>query len=309
MKWTYEENKLLKRFYTLKSKEELLDIFKNRTYDSIKLKANKLNLHKIRNEYCNSNCDILLEEQHETYYWTGFILADGHISKSNRLRITLAAKDANHLIKFCNYIQTENFNFDKEKNNISVAVKDNYILSKYKIKFDIDNNKTKNPPKIGCYSSIEDSFFMDLFCGFIDGDGSIKKVSGKRRDCNIAFHIDSSWLEWMTFCAQRVSKIFNIDMPLPKICKDGYLAWVISNNTIINKIKQHAKNMELPILDRKWDKIDDDFISRYVITENKFGCFCDLYGKFNQKYILKKLKIAQLTYKKFEKRLEKKNEI
>ena len=72
-----------------------------------------LNLALKKNSYCNkcrldnaynlkaakNNIKILLEENLESYYWIGFILADGHIDGNKRLQITLKSIDYEHLKK------------------------------------------------------------------------------------------------------------------------------------------------------------------------------------------------------------------
>lgn len=57
VKWTDEEVRVLKENYTIKSKDEILKMFPNRTWKAIKNKANSLEL-KIRNDYE----EILAEE-------------------------------------------------------------------------------------------------------------------------------------------------------------------------------------------------------------------------------------------------------
>lgn len=57
------------------------------------------------------NLEKLLLDVPETYYWIGFILADGHISKNNRLVVTLSVKDKNHLIKLQKYLEIENMQY------------------------------------------------------------------------------------------------------------------------------------------------------------------------------------------------------
>src|SRR5690606_7825362 len=47
----------------------------------------------------------LLNNTDESFYWLGFIMADGYIAKDkSRLEITLCEKDLNHLEKFNKFI-------------------------------------------------------------------------------------------------------------------------------------------------------------------------------------------------------------
>ena len=52
----------------------------------------------------SSNLSILLDDSFESFYWMGFILADGCFFE-NRLQITLAIKDKEHLQSFANYVK------------------------------------------------------------------------------------------------------------------------------------------------------------------------------------------------------------
>ena len=50
MKWSLEEENILKENYKVKNKSELLDLFPNRTWKAIKNKANSMNI-KSKNDY------------------------------------------------------------------------------------------------------------------------------------------------------------------------------------------------------------------------------------------------------------------
>lgn len=296
--WSKQEDDLLRQSYNL-TKKELLKLFYPRSYDSIKLQANKLGLYKLRNEYCNSNCDKLLEESLEAYYWLGFILADGHISKNCRLSLTLAILDEIHLQKFADFIQAEN-PIDKRNGNVNVKVQDKYALKLYKEKFDICNNKTETPPKLDFYKQIKADLFLAMFCGYVDGDGCIKYQTG-RKDCCLGFHIHANWLPWLTFFQEKLLDIFKIELKsVPIIGKDGYAKWTISNNKLLAAIKKFAQEKELPVLRRKWDKIDENYLSVEDRTLLKYPKFCELYSCHKKWQLVKLLKISYETYAKFE---------
>lgn len=133
----------------------------------------------------SANLSKLLENNSCAYYWIGFLLADGTINhETMRLKLTLAKKDLSHVERFHKFIQSSQ--------NISlntVSCQDKLTVPKIIDKFDLKKRKTYNPPEKQLELDIN---LMALYIGFIDGDGSIKKVH-KRKDCNIIIKVHSSW--------------------------------------------------------------------------------------------------------------------
>lgn len=269
VKWSDEEAQLLKDSYQ-KNKKELLELFPTRSYDAIKQMANKLGLFKEHNEYVKSDTSVLLEETPLAYYWIGFILADGHVSDIGRLRVTLAIKDKNHLLKLANYIKCENimeYEHDSSYGHgeaISLSTQDNIYLKQLREKFDIKSNKTYNPPQI----VFNNDLYLALLVGLIDGDGSVQSQTYRTHPM-INFHVHSSWYDFYNNLRKFISVKLNINVNEPKIGKDGYLRWNITNTETVICLKKYAQDNDLPILSRKWDKIDTSFVSRYITTKKR----------------------------------------
>ncbi len=254
--WSSEEKDLLINKYPETPTEELLELFPNRTWDSLKLMAEKLKIKRYYNAQRISSAKILLEETNETYYWLGFLMADGHFSE-NRLSLRLAIKDINHLEKFAKFIGC---NLNTYKETVSVSLMDTKYISKIREKFNIVNDKTYNPCNI---SNINDyNLLMSLIIGFIDGDGSIGLVH-KRNDAALRVKCHSSWLENLQFMVNVIYSKSDEIVINSKITKAGYAQFIISNNTILRLLKEIAINLNIPILERKWDVIDINSISRY----------------------------------------------
>ena len=143
-RWTKEEDALLSRIYPRKNKDYILKNI-DRTWSSIILRASKFSLRRGYNEKRKSNLKVLLDESLITYYWIGFIMADGHIHGNKRLHIALSTKDKTHLLRFCNYVNY----VDKVKerkvgkySHVKWSCSDFDIVGKIASKFDIKNNKT-----------------------------------------------------------------------------------------------------------------------------------------------------------------------
>ncbi len=190
--WSSEEKDLLINKYPETPTEELLELFPNRTWDALKLMAEKLKIKRYYNTQRISSAKILLEETNETYYWLGFLMADGHFSE-NRLSLTLGIKDVNHLEKFAKFIGC---NLRIYETNTSVSLMDTKYIPKIREKFNIVNDKTYNPCNISNINNYD--LLMSLIIGFIDGDGSIRLVY-KRKDASLAVKCHSSWLNNLQF--------------------------------------------------------------------------------------------------------------
>ena len=197
----------------------------------------------------NGNCYNLLSKSKESLYWLGFLLADGHFDNSNRLSIALHNKDIDHLRKLSRFLGGTKISKIKKHDHSKISIMHTEVISTLCEQYNIRSNKTIFPIDLSKLSSEE------LFCvsiGFIDGDGSIG-FQYNRNDCIIRIQCHSSWIENLKLMYPQ-AKI--------KINTRGYSLVAISNSTHIKELKKRALEYNLPILKRKWDKIDLDFISR-----------------------------------------------
>ena len=242
------------------SKDELLDLLPNRSWDSIKLKSNRIDIFRGHDFKRNSNMNILMYDELDTFYWIGFILADGHISNSERIKISLSNKDRNHLQKFVDYLGCSDI---IEKDSMcSTSLQNREICIRLCEKFNIKNNKTYDPMDLNTYSFDKELLFS-LIIGFIDGDGSIHKIY-KRQDCNLRIHLHKNWLNNLIFIENFLYNYFNYDKDkvFSKVGNDGYSLLTISDNILLKNIKKECIKLNLPILSRKWNNIDENRLSR-----------------------------------------------
>lgn len=261
-RWTIEEIKIIQSNYLYAEKEELLLQLPNRTWDSIKLKANSLGLYRSNKFFRKSKLEILLNDTTISYYWLGFILADGHIHDNQRLQISLSAKDKAHLEKLAKYLSIETVrDFTVSLNGkiypqVVITAQDKEVIPKVTQLLGIKQNKTKQPPNFTQYELSSNKWFA-LICGFIDGDGNIVKLFD-REYFNLRIKCHQSWFNNLCHIEDTLYKIFptkkNVER-ITKINKEGYAQLVISNYSILKKMKNLAIELELPILDRKWDQI------------------------------------------------------
>jgi len=293
-RWSLEENNVLKQKYFSESTETLLSLLPKRTYNGVKIQAVKLGLRR-DSQNRNGNASKLLLQTPEAYYWAGFIAADGHIDRNKRLQVTLAIKDSEHLKKLANFLETQNYKeHAKEYPSCSVTIQDPIIVEEFSKKFDFSANKTTTPPKIDWLAG---DLFLSFLCGFIDGDGCIKKQTG-RKDCVLTIKGHSSWINNYLFFEKQVYVESKIEKHRDKwtthINSCGYVETYFSDRKILNFLKKKAIKLKLPILDRKWNKIDLSLPeSRYETAKRIKAEIKTLKNKgLPQKDIAKKLGIS-----------------
>ena len=214
-----------------------------------------------------NNLSVLLEDTPESYYWIGFLLADGHFSEK-RIVVGLGEHDKDHLEKFAKYINYGGkLRIVKREphNGVYLAAMDTEVVEKLREKFDIKSNKTYNPPKT--LSWVPEDLFLCLLAGIIDGDGSINE------SC-IRIKVHLSWLNiFKEFCKR-------LDLPEKNVfvTKENYCVFYINRHNTNKIFKNIILNNSVPFLFRKWSNI--------IVNDN--GEF--LRGEFNGPKNQKELK-------------------
>lgn len=277
-RWTIEENEFLMRNYETKNNTYLLDNLPNRTWESIKLKASSLKLKRYYNDNRLASLDILLNESNETYYWIGFIMADGNV-KNNRLRIRISSKDVKHLLKFKKYISFDNDLFySKDNTHVGISVMDSKFIKMLCDKFDIKENKTYNPCNINNINS--DEKLLSLIIGFIDGDGSIT-YQFKRKDFSLRIKCHKSWYENLDYILNSITRITGepCKTSVKLVDDDKYACISITNTKTLKKLKNEMSLLNVPYLTRKWDIIDINYKSFYEKSYENRELFKKLYRK------------------------------
>lgn len=212
-----------------------------------------------------SHISRLLNDDLETFYWIGFILADGYIvdyGKHKVLGIELSKKDENHLWKFAKLIgnvvhyRSRSTNYAKTTETCFVKTSNdsiNDIMEKY----DIHLNKTNNPPDVSKWNFTDDQL-LSLIIGFIDGDGSISNRTNQygSKSTMISMQNNSKWKPFLEFVRNYI--VENIDEKfrgrVQNNCRNhAYLC--ITRSSVINYMQQFSIENNLPIVKRKWNKI------------------------------------------------------
>jgi hypothetical protein len=196
----------------------------------------------------------LLSENLISYYWLGFLLADGHIS-NNRLTVSSAIKDEDHLKTLAILLETSvKYRMMGKYKQCALSVMDTINGEVLVKKYNILSNKTINPPNI---LQITGDPLIALSIGFIDGDGCIKHQTN-RKDFTISVKCHSSWLDILKYLYGKAH-----------INKDGYAITNISNTEDSKKLKAFVIKNHLPVLKRKWDIINLEYRSRQAVRKEK----------------------------------------
>ena len=270
------------------------------SYDLCKCKNTKCrhcaNIHKT-----SADLSVLLKNLPESYYWVGFIMADGHITDNKRLKLVLSLKDIDHLKKFKSYISLKS-EIKIYKNSCGISVMDSVYIKSLCEKFNIKQNKTYNPPDISVFENIqEEKLKYALLAGFIDGDGNISSRLPKSNAFFLRIQLHSSWINIL----QIFHKMIDPEgLNTVKINNRGYAQFVISNTEILKNLKERILNLNIPILLRKWDIIDLEFQSRYKTAEQRrIALESDFKsGQFTQKQLAEKYHLSKSTISEYKHR-------
>lgn len=247
-----------------------------------------------------NNLSVLLEETPEAYYWVGFLLADGHFENGKRIVVGLAEHDRDHLEKFAKYIGYNGTISLVKKGPYSavrLSAMNTEVVGKLCEKFDIKSNKTYNPPKT--LNWIPEDLFLCLMAGLIDGDGNISNFYG-RKDAFIRIKQEKSWLPIL----KEFAKYFKEEDRV-KINKRGYAEVEITGFPKIRELKKKLLEYNLPLMDRKWSKIDIGLQTKYEKKEEIYHKIKELLSqKIKQKEIAKIVGVSKSTVTKVKKQIE-----
>lgn len=255
--WLPEEDELIKQNSGKLSLSEIAKLLPRHTLESTKSRSCKLGLKP--GKVLKYNLENLLLNVPQTYYWIGYLFADGHIYK-DKMSLGLTSKDHEVIDEFCNYINCPNKNGLDQGKYKRTRVTDFHTITKLVKKFDFHHRKTYVPPNPTIIDDMTDDLFISFLIGFIDGDGCITEANpynGNTYTIHIAVH--RSWHEFFVKLRDRLVVIFEENIPDIKYhnnTHDGTVKLSITRFSIVQRIKEWADKLSLWYLDRKWSKIN-----------------------------------------------------
>jgi DNA-binding transcriptional regulator WhiA len=255
--WTKEEDSILKeRYPTIDNLKDLLEFLPKRTVASINRRVQILHIKrdkKIRykNTYKN-NLKKLLNRSLESFYWIGFIFADGSVEKNGSFGIELSKKDRKHLKKLMLFLGFNNDKIYKRRNNVAFSKCDKNVIDVLIEKYQLKPNKTYDPPDLSkIFKNMTDDQILSLIVGFIDGDGNVRKTSSGYQ-LTLENHI--SWIGCYETIKEFIKNKFKITFKseLIRTNNRGYVVMCFSQKEVFLKMREFIYSNNLPILDRKW---------------------------------------------------------
>ncbi len=261
-KWTELETKFLIENYYDKNKDFLIENLNNRTWSQIKDKARYIKIRKKSRKL--SDISILLKENPISYYWVGFLMADGSFTE-NRVSLGMTGKDMDHLIKYKKFIKSSNKLHKMPHDYYQVRSVDATNVRILKSKFKITNRKTYEPCDLNNIQNKE--LLFSLIIGIIDGDGSITK----NKNCEaytLSISLHPSWLQNLDYiknflynyfdekCNSKPAYIRERNINLPQDDKDvikkyRFSEMYVGYRPLLIKIKKKAMQLNLPFMERK----------------------------------------------------------
>lgn len=209
--------------------------------------------HNLNDEWTvrdNSLDKLINDKSLETFYWIGFILADGSFY-NNRFEFGLKEDDIDVLRAFADYIE---FKGDIKHRN---STKSNRIqfnnkpsIEKFMKEYGFNYDKTYNPCSFESFKNYSKEQITSLLIGIIDGDGNIQENG-------------STYTNAITITAHKLWKSFYEDL-LNFLEIPLHISEREDNNCITIRIckreycialKQFIVNNNLFYFSRKWDSI------------------------------------------------------
>lgn len=239
---------------TAKQIAEKLNVSKSCVYQNCR----KYNLHipnyQNMKHFNESVFDSIDNE--EKAYWLGFLYADGYISKTNQIEISLKAEDYNHIVKFCKFISLD-INKIKSKR---VKYKNNYYdnfrvfvrsvhMSIQLSKLGCVNNKSLilKFPNENIFSSKE--LILHFIRGYIDGDGCITYTRNGKLELSILGTYD-----FLNDLKKHFNEFESCKVRLVKKLNNGVTSVLRCNCSKADKILTKLYKDSSIYLDRKYNR-------------------------------------------------------
>lgn len=247
-KWTEDKLKILYELYATTSNDDLGKILGISNRRTIAEYARKRGLKKEIDPSRKGTLKPLLEENNESFYWLGFIMADGWISKYGQLVIALSNKDENHLQIIAELLKTNINNYpssNKKGIQSRISVQDKNYGVELRNKMNIRDKKTYEIPNL---NFVPDEFMLPFIIGFIDGDGSLI-------NSNIKIECWKNWAESFDYFGKYFKDKYNIEYRI-SFSKDKYVS-IYFGRRESELIKREMLKLNVPYLKRKWDLINN----------------------------------------------------
>lgn len=185
-------------------------------------------------------------------------MADGHFGE-HRLSVSINRADEEHLWGLACFLGP-NFVvrqwFGSAGNELaSLTCQDRVFMQQLRERFELSSRKTYEPPKRVPYEDVD--ILRSWFIGFIDGDGTIQQRHN-RSTLQVSVVAHASWFDLLSSSAKRLGS-WSL-----KLSDNGtgnaYVRVGIGKQEDLIALAQHAFDHGLPVLRRKWGKVNPDYV-------------------------------------------------
>ena len=256
-RWTDEEVAKLEQVYTNSTNEDLRKLFPWASDFTLWSKGSRLGLSKnrqviIEKRYVETQLIKLLDDTPEAAYWIGFLISDGYFSNRS-LEIEVARVDINHLKTLSTYLGSPNINYVKNNTQARMTIVDRHVIPKIREKFGIEDKKTYNPLKKLPYSS--GKLLCCFLAGLIDGDGHISSTQSFKR---ILIKVHKNWSSFFEILSINIAESFGeLKFGKTYLTSNSYCVFELADQIQLTWFKRLLLTNKLPLMKRKWDKIDE----------------------------------------------------
>ena len=209
--------------------------------------------HNLNDEWTvrdNSLDKLINNKSLETFYWIGFILADGSFY-NNRFEFGLKEDDTNVLEAFAKYIDFKGTIKHKDSTKSSrIQFNNKPSIERFMKEYGFNYDKTYNPCSFESFKNYSKEQITSFLIGIIDGDGNIQENG-------------STYANVITITAHKLWKNFYeglltyLEIPLHISEKedDNCITIRIYRREYCIALKQFIINNNLFYFSRKWDII------------------------------------------------------
>ncbi len=216
-----------------------------------------------------ADLSVLLDENPATYYWMGFLVADGHFYET-AIKLHLSELDRNHMDKFRQFV-----NYTGKAKGCTMNSMNSSVVKQVRMKFGVSNRKTFEPCDLLWMKDRPDLFFS-FVVGMIDGDGHLAKRRGFVS--SIAVKLHRSWLENLEVVERFLYEYCSItrstrykENRLAKITKSGYAQLLLTDTSLISAIRDKLLSLNLPVMSRKWDCVKKVDVRRDQLLSQRWS--------------------------------------
>ena len=199
----------------------------------------------------NSLNRLIDEKTPQSFYWLGFLIADGSFYSKGKFELGLAEKDLDVIEEFSKYISYSNkIMYREDTKSYRISFANSIDIPRFMEEYGIQFRKTYNPIDFNILRNYSREQLLALLIGIIDGDGSIQPNSSPNAFC-ITITAHKSWLKFY----QELMSSLDIPEHISERSDSNTLTIRICRREILQLLQDVIVSNNLFHLKRKWSKL------------------------------------------------------